>query len=356
MLDKMAAHERTARARLPGPAVDYIASGSWDEVSLGEAVAAWRRHRFAPRVLRDVCTPSTAINLLGAPLAAPVLVAPTGYQRLAHPFGEEEMARGTARAGSLMVVSTRTTTTFEAIGETGCPFWLQVYLLRDRSLTAALVHRAVSAGARALVLTGDTPYVARKGAGLTNLPTDEARRLVRPTAFPKETTEGFAAGAADQDPGATMADIAWLTELSGLPVIVKGVLRPDDALACLHAGAAGVIVSNHGGRQLDRAVATAEALGPIAEAVGDRGLVLVDGGIRDGLSLLAALALGARAVLVGRPALWALAAQGGPGVQEMLEGLQADFAIAMALAGAARVGDIDRSLIARPAGRPGEPA
>lgn len=344
MLALMAEHEAEARERLAGPVADYIASGAGDEVSVGEAEAAWRRHRFAPRVLRDVHAVSTAAELLGSAVSCPVLVAPTGYQVLAHPGAELETATAAARAGSLMVVSTRSTTPFEAIGASGCPWWFQVYVLRDRDLTAALVRRATAAGARALVLTADTPFVGAKRRSPGPLPLDDASYLANLAPhLPPGSTPGEAT---TQDPAVTPADVGWLAGLSGLPVLVKGVLRPDDALACLAAGASGVVVSNHGGRQLDRAVATADALGPVAAAVGGRGLVLVDGGIRDGLSVLAALALGADGVLLGRPVLWALAARGADGVAAMLEDVRADLAAAMALAGAARLGELDPSLLA----------
>jgi 4-hydroxymandelate oxidase len=336
--------ERSARELLPPGAWDYYAGGSGLEITLDEAVAAWQRHRLLPHVLHDVATVTTATTVLGTPVASPVLVAPTAYSVMAHPEGEVAAARGTAAAGGLMAVSSRCSTRLEDVAEAaGGPWWFQVYVMRDRGLTEGLVRRATAAGATALVLTGDTPYTGVKHRPLGDLPLTDAQSLVnvadhlRPGADPWLDM--------DQDPATTLAEIGWLRELSGLPVVVKGVLRPDDALACLDAGAAGVVVSNHGGRQLDRSVTSADALGPVVAAVGGQGEVYADGGIRDGVSVLAALALGARAVLVGRPAIWALAAGGAEGVTAMLTALNADLAHAMALAGATSPAAVDRSLI-----------
>jgi 4-hydroxymandelate oxidase len=328
---------------LPSEVADYVDAGSGAEVTAGEAVGAWDRYRFLPHVLRDVTTVDTSVEVLGTRLRLPILGAPAAYQRMVHPEGEAEMARGVAGAGGLLVVSTRSTVRLEEVAATACPWWFQVYVMRRRSLTEALVDRAVAAGAGALVLTGDTPYVGRKPrvAGGIPIDPDMASVNVAEHLLPGEDAEA----AMDQDPAATLADIAWLAGRSGLPVLVKGVLRPDDALACLDSGAAGVIVSNHGGRQLDRAVPTAAALPAVVAAVAGRVPVLVDGGLRDGPSMLAALALGASAVLVGRPLVWALAAGGAPAVTGLLEDLRGDLSRAMALAGAADIGRLTPDLV-----------
>jgi 4-hydroxymandelate oxidase len=252
---------------LPAEVADYVDAGAGAEVTAGEAVAAWDRYRFLPHVLRDVSVVDTSVELLGTRLRQPILGAPTAYQRMVHPGGEAEMARGVAGAGGLLVVSTRSTVRLEDVAATGCPWWFQVYVMR-RSLTEALVDRAVAAGAGALVLTGDTPYVGRKPRVTDGIPID-------PTAASINVVDHLLPGedadeAMDQDPAATLADIAWLAGRSGLPVLVKGVLRPDDAQACLDAGAAGIIVSNHGGRQLDRALSTAAALPAVVAAVAGR--------------------------------------------------------------------------------------
>jgi 4-hydroxymandelate oxidase len=325
VLPLLAEQRAAARAALPDDVFRYIDGGAGIEVARDEAAAAWEAIRFRPRALRDVRTIETAVELLGVQLAAPILVAPTASHGLVHEDGELATARGAAAAGSALVVSTRASRPIAEIGAVaGERWWFQVYVMRDRSATHDLVRNAVDAGARALVLTGDTPMLGRR---------PRAGRL-----------EPLAAHL-DQDPGATAADIAWLADVSGLPVLVKGVLRGDDATHFVEAGAAGVIVSNHGGRQLDRAVATARALPDVASAVAGAVPVLVDGGIDDGGDILAALSLGASAVLTGRPALWALTAAGAAGVHAMLDALADDLRHVMALAGAARLDDLDASLV-----------
>jgi 4-hydroxymandelate oxidase len=328
-----------AAALLPPEVHDYCAGGSGEEVSLAEAQQAWQALRFRPRVLRDVAQPDLSLSLLGAGLRTPVLVAPTALHGLVHPEAERATACGTSAAGSLLVLSTRSSLPLEDVAPEG-PWWLQVYVMRDRGLTRAVVQRAAAAGASALVLTGDTPQVAtRRRTGPPPRGREHLANLAR------HLLEGEAGGErVEQDPSADLRAVADLAEWSGLPVLVKGVLRADDAKACTDAGAAGLVVSNHGGRQLDRAVPTAVALPEVAEAVDVP--VLVDGGLRDGRDVLAALALGARAVLVGRPVLWALAAGGADGVRRCLAALTDDVREAMVLAGAPSLRDVTRDLVA----------
>jgi 4-hydroxymandelate oxidase len=263
------------------------------------------------------------------------------FHRLAHSSGELATAEGAAAAGSLLVLSTRASTRIESVAEVAGPWWFQVYVLKDREVTKELVQRAAAAGARALMLTGDTPYVGRKhrDRGGAAIPFEKYHaNLERLTSKAQ----------AEQAPDVTFDEIGWLAELSRLPVLVKGVLRGDDAVRCIQAGAAGVVISNHGGRQLDGAVPTAEALPEVVEALAGRGEVLVDGGVRSGRDVLRALALGARAVLLGRPILWGLAAEGAAGVQRVLTELQEDTAHAMALAGASSVAEVTPDLVTRP--------
>ena len=325
-----------AEAHLPAEVRDYYATGSGDQTAVREAGTAWQQARIRPRVLRDVGAVDTALTLLGTALRTPVLVAPTALHGLAHPDGEAATARGTADAGSLLVLSTRASRRLEDVP---CgPWWFQAYVMRDRGLTRALVERAAAAGATAVVLTGDTPYLGtRPGAGRTDLAADPLVNLAEHLTGDGRSTE--------QDPTATLDVIGEIASAAGLPVLVKGVLRGDDALACLDAGAAGVAVSNHGGRQLDRAVPTARALPEVADAVAGRAPVLVDGGIRSGSDALVALALGADAVLMGRPVLWALAADGADGVRACIEALTADLAHVMGLAGARRLDEVSRDLV-----------
>ena len=221
------------------------------------------------------------------------------------------------------------------------PWWFQAYVMRDRGLTRALVRRAADAGATAVVVTGDTPYLGtRPGAGRTDLAADPLVNLAGHLAVVADGGRSI-----EQDPSADLSCLSEMADAAGLPVLVKGVLRADDALACLDAGAAGVVVSNHGGRQLDRAVPTSRALPEVVDAVAGRAPVLVDGGIRSGADVLTALALGAQAVLLGRPVLWALAADGAGGVQACLEGLTADLAHAMGLAGARSLAEVTGDLV-----------
>ena len=279
------------------------------------------------------------MTLAGAQLPTPVGVAPTGFHHLACPDGELASARGAAGAGALYVLSTRSSRRIEdvaaVLAENRGHWWFQVYVLRDRGLTEGLVRRAAAAGAQALVLTGDAPVLGRKRR-------DRGSDLIADADFLVNLGHLDDQAGAEQAPDAGLCDIGWLGEISGgLPVIVKGVLRGDDAAACAAAGAAGVVVSNHGGRQLDAAVPTASALPEVAAALAAYPgcEVLADGGLRSGLDVLRALALGARAVLVGRPVLWALAAGGADGVRDLLNSLTADLVHEMALAGSATLAD-----------------
>jgi 4-hydroxymandelate oxidase len=348
-IDEIAA---LATERLPGPVAEFFNQGAGPGVSASEAVSAWDRIRFLPRMLRDVAEVSTAVTVLGQELATPILVAPTAMQRAAHPDGEVATARATAACGSLMEVSTNSGSKFADIGATGSPWWLQLYVMRDRGLAAVLLQAAQEAGASAIVLTVDTPEPGRKySAGQTIYE-------VTPDDYFLANLDwsGLPEGATEQSVDLTPDDIGWLRDATGLPVVVKGVLRADDARDFVSAGAAAVQVSNHGGRQLDQAVATADALPEIVAAVeGTAAEVYVDGGIRRAEHVLAALALGARAVFLGRPVLWALAA-GGPagqggsdGVTSLLAGLTDDLVHAMMLAGARSIAEIDADLVHRPA-------
>jgi 4-hydroxymandelate oxidase len=349
----LAALEAVARARLEPGAYDYIAGGADGELTLADSLVAWSRLRLRPRVLRDVTEVSTATRLLGSPVPAPLLVAPMAYHRLAHPAGEAASAAGAAAAGAPYVCSTQATMSVEEVAAAApdAVRWFQVYVVRDRGWTAELMARAAAAGYRALVLTVDVPRLGNRLRDLRNdfrLPTGLKPANAPPAgaARQRELAADVLAQAGQFDPGLTPETIGWLAERSGLPVIVKGVLRGDDAAACLDAGAVGVVVSNHGGRQLDGVVATADALAEVAAAVGDRAEVYVDGGIRRGTDVVKALALGARAVLIGRPVLWALTAAGAAGVERLLAGLAAELRLAMALCGAVTVGELTPDLIA----------
>jgi 4-hydroxymandelate oxidase len=334
--------ELRARALLRPEVYDYYAGGSGREATLRANEKAWRRVWLRPRIFRDVSVVDTAVELPSAGadrLRTPLAVAPMAHHGLAHPDGELATAAGAARAGALYVLSTRSSRRIEdvaaAMSDAGGTWWFQVYLMRDRDLTAGLVRRAAAAGAQALVLTADTPVVGRKR--------EHGDDLVTESDFLVNLGPLGDLYAAQPTSDLTFADIGWLAEVGrGLPVVVKGVLRADDAAACMARGAAGVIVSNHGGRQLDGALPTAWALPEVAAAVREQpsGWVSVDGGVRSGEDALAALALGARLVFLGRPVLWALTCGGADGVQMLLDGLTDDLAYAMALAGATGLADL----------------
>jgi 4-hydroxymandelate oxidase len=337
--------EDQAREALDRGVYDYVAGGADDEWTLGDNRAAWDRVRLLPRVLRDVSRVETTTTLLGTPVASPLGVAPTAFQRLVHPDGECAMARGCAARDHLMVLSTRATATpaecHEAAG--GGPRWYQVYVLNDRQRNERMIAGALEAGISALVLTADTPVLGRRRRDVVN-----AFMLPPNLGGPSlELEPGEEGNLVDQAADLTFDDIGWLSRISGLPIVVKGVVRSDDALACVDAGAAGVWVSNHGGRQLDGCIATADALAAVVDAVGDRAEVYVDGGIRRGVDVLRALALGAKAAFVGRPAVWGLATGGDAGVELVLKGLTGELKLAMALAGCRSIGEITADLVAR---------
>ena len=345
--------EAAARECLDRGVYDYIAGGADAEATVADNLAAWSRLRLRPHVLRDVAEVSTATTLLGSQAPTPLLVAPMAYHRMCHPDGEAASAAGAATAGALYVLSTQATMSVEDVAQAApeAVRWFQVYVVRDRGWTAELVARAAAAGYRALVLTVDVPLLGNRLRDLRNdfrLPTGLKPANAPPAAASRqrELAVDVLAQAGQFDPALTPETIGWLAERSGLPVVVKGVLRGDDAAACVDAGAAGIVVSNHGGRQLDTVVATADALAEVVAAVGDRAEVYVDGGVRRGTDVVKALALGARAVLVGRPVLWGLAVGGAAGVERVLSGLAGELRLAMALCGATEPGQVTPDLIA----------
>lgn len=338
---ELEALEAAARRLLAPEVYDYYAGGAFDEHSLAANVDDWTRLRLRPRILRDVRAVDPGTTLLGESVGHPILVAPTAFHRMAHADAEPATARGAAAANARFVLSTRSTTPVEEVAAAlaGEPFWFQVYVLQDRELTVELVHRAAAAGATALVLTADVARLGRRMRDVRN-------GFVVPTNLGTIESLDRPGNLSDQDAGLTFADIGWLHDITGLPVVVKGVLRADDAERCADAGAVGVVVSNHGGRQLDGAVSGAAALPEVVDAVGDRVEVYVDGGIRRGTDVVKALALGARAVLVGRPVLWGLTTGGADGVTAVLRDLVGELDLAMALCGCASIADITADLLA----------
>ncbi|GIJ44479.1 alpha-hydroxy-acid oxidizing enzyme [Virgisporangium aliadipatigenens] len=348
----VADYEDLARAKVPASYWGYVSGGSGTERSMVANRAAFDRFALRPRVLVDVSTIDTSVELLGARLAGPVLVAPTAYHRMMHPEGELATARGAAEAGALYVTSyfsTQPLPDVAAAAGAGAR-WMQLYWLKDRELFGSVVDGAVAAGFTALVLTVDTPVVGRRLRDLRNelVLGPELRAANVGPALGNAMRRGEAgrsavADAANRafDASITWDDLAWLRERGGLPVVLKGILTGEDAALAVAHGAAAVIVSNHGGRQLDHAVGGMDALPEVVEAVAGRVPVLVDGGFRTGTEVLMALAAGASAVLVGRPVLWGLAVDGAAGVRGVLDMLHTELAQAMALTGRPTIARID---------------
>ena len=339
-----------AKQRLTEQAYNYVAGGSGDEHSLRWNTEAWAHLRLAPRFLVDVSSIDTRLTLLGHDLVSPVLLAPTAAHRLYHPEGELETVRGANAAAALHVQSTLATVGVTEVGAAATgPWWFQVYIQRDRDFTRELIARAEDAGASALVLTIDLPVLGardtdrRSGLGLpAGIDYANLRGLaVVPDPLPPERRVYNP----HLDPTVTWADLDWLASIARVPVLVKGVLRADDARRCLDHDVAGVIVSNHGARNLDTVPPTAEALPAVVAAVEGRLPVLVDGGIRRGTDVAKALMLGATAVLVGRPYVWGLAVYGADGVRLVVDLLRTELELAMGLLGAPTLADLTPDLL-----------
>jgi 4-hydroxymandelate oxidase len=347
----VADYERLASEALdPGPH-GYFAGGAGDERTLRENVAAFARWRLRPRVLVDVAQVSTRTTVLGEPVAMPILVAPVAFQQLAHPDGEAGMARAATGAGTVMCLSTLATGRPSEVAAVApdARLWFQLYCFRDRGVTRALLEEAVDAGFRAVVLTVDAPRPGRRERDLRSgfqLPVEvSVPSVVEATGRKGPISVAEVLGLVD--PALDWADFEALVADSSLPVVIKGVMTAEDAVLAADRGAAGVIVSNHGGRQLDGVHATVEAVGEVAEAVGDRVEVLMDGGVRRGTDVLTALALGARSVLVGRPPLWGLAVAGEDGARRVLELLRAELELALALCGCPTPESVSRAHLER---------
>ena len=315
----------------------YFAGGAGDEHTLRRNAEAYEGWELRPRVLVDVSDVSTKATVLGTELELPFLVAPVAFQLLAHPDGEAGMARAAADAGTVMCLSSLTSTRPAEVAEAapGGKRWMQVYLFRDRGLTRAMVEEAAEAGYEALLLTVDAPYAGRRERDLRTgfqVPAEIRAPAIEGAVGHKSLTTAEVFGLVD--PSITWSDLEHLCGEFDLPILVKGLITGDDAALAVEHGAAGVVVSNHGGRQLDNAPATIDALPEVVEAVAGRIPVLVDGGIRRGTDVAVALAIGAEAVLVGRPALWGLAVDGEAGARRAIEMLADELRLALALLGA----------------------
>ncbi|HEX6799220.1 MAG TPA: alpha-hydroxy acid oxidase [Ktedonobacterales bacterium] len=332
-------YEALAEQRLAPGAWAFYSAGAGDEITLRRNRAAFERIELLPRMLTGVAEADLRTAVLGTPVAMPILVAPTAAQGMACTEAECATARAAGGAGTLMVAATESTRSIEEIAAAATgPLWLQLYLYRgQRALAESLVRRAEAAGCHAIVLTVDAPAWGQK---------DRSARV--PADWPPNGN--FDEGDAEYGPAAlTWDDVTWLRSLTELPIVLKGILMPEDAAHGVEVGAAGIAVSNHGGRQLDGVPATISALPAIVEAVAGRAEVYLDGGVRRGTDVLKALALGARAALVGRPVLWGLAADDEAGARRVLELLRDELELAMVLAGRGSIAAIDRSLVALPA-------
>ena len=349
-LISVADYERAAVDAIGPGAFGYYAGGAGDEISLRDNVAAWQRLAIRPRVLVGAgqCDPS--VTLLGRPRPSPLVVAPMAWQRLAHADGEIATARAAAAAGAIMCLATLTTTTPPALAQAvpDAPRWFQLYVFSDRGVSRELIAQAVEHGYEALVITVDLPVVGVRERELRledALEAESAAMLAHAVAagsMGEMTPMDFAQRV---DPDLSWSDIERFAADSPVPVIVKGILTPEDARLAAEHGARGVVVSNHGGRQLDTVLSGADALPAVADAVGDRLDVLVDGGIRRGTDVVKALALGARGVMVGRPLLWGLSVDGADGARRVLEILLAELEVALGLSGAPRAARLDRSFV-----------
>jgi 4-hydroxymandelate oxidase len=344
--------ERRASEALARSAFDYYASGAHDEITLRENRAAFERLALHYHVLRDVSRRDMATTVLGEPITMPLLLAPTAFHKLACDDGELATARAAATSGTVMILSTLSNTAMEDVAKATRAMWFQLYVYKDRGATRGLVARAEAAGARAIVLTVDAPFLGTRERDVRNrfaLPPGLRVENLLPVGMsevPLVMGSGLAAYFAELiDPALSFADVEWLASLTKLPVIVKGVVRGDDAARAVASGARAVVVSNHGGRQLDTSPATIDVLSEVVEAVAGRAEVLLDGGVRRGTDVLKAVARGARAVLIGRPILWGLATAGEAGARRVLDLLRAEIDLAMALCGTPSLADLTPDLV-----------
>jgi len=346
--------EALARDAMDGPAFDYVAGGAWDEQSLAEAEAAWRRRRLRPRVLVDVGRIDPSTTMAGQPVPLPVGIAPMAAHGLAHPDAELATARAAAAAGIPFTLSTMSTASIEEVAAAAPDgiHWFQLYTQADPRRSRRLVERAAAAGYRAIVLTVDLPVLGYRERDLRSgfdlaVPHGNFRDEGPDHASHRGDPDGgYDIIAEDLDRSLTWADLATIRSWSTLPLVLKGILTAEDARLAVEHGVDGIVVSSHGARQLDRVVPSADALEEVVAAVGGRTEIWVDGGIRRGLDVVTAIALGARGVLVGRPILWALAAAGEAGVARALEILRAETLIALALLGTPTPGDLTRDHVA----------
>ncbi|CAL5410139.1 unnamed protein product [Camellia sinensis] len=349
-------YEAIAKEKLPKMIYDYYASGAEDQWTLQENQNAFTRILFRPRMLIDVSKIDMTTTVLGFKISMPILIAPTAMQKMAHPEGEVATARAASAAGTIMTLSSFATSSVEEVASTGPGIhFFQLYMIKDKNVVAQLIRRAERAGFKAIALTVDTPRLGRREADIKN-------RFSLPSHLTFKNFEGLDLGKIDKtnDPGLTTylaeqidqslnwKDLKWLQMITHLPILLKGVLTAEDASLAVQAGAAGIIVSNHGARQLDYVPATIMALEEVVEAVQGRVPVFLDGGVRRGTDVFKALALGASGVFIGRPVVFSLAANGEAGVRKVLQMLRNEFELTMALSGCRSLKEITRNHIVAP--------
>jgi 4-hydroxymandelate oxidase len=344
-------YEALARERIPRMAYEYISGAAADEITLRWNRESFDRIRLRPKILVDVSKLDTRLTLFGQELPFPILLAPTSYHRLIHPEGEIATVKGAGAAGATVVASMLATTTIEEMAKAATgPLWFQTYILKDRGFTRDLIQRAEGAGCKAICVTVDSPVV-----GVRNR--DQRAHFALPPEMERANLKGLMRPGGNLRPaegdiytpildaGLTWKEIDWLRSFARVPVLLKGVLNPDDAEQAVKAGASGIIVSNHGARNLDTVPATIDILPEVTESVAGRIPVLMDSGVRRGTDVLKALALGATAVLIGRPYLYGLGVAGPEGVRRVINILQTEFRIAMAFLGRTSLQSIDRSAL-----------
>ncbi|GBM15316.1 Hydroxyacid oxidase 1 [Araneus ventricosus] len=344
-------YEEYATAYMDRHARDYYASGAEDEITLRDNEKAFQKYHIRPRLLRNVAHRNMSLTMLGQPVGIPLGISPVAFQKMAHPDGEVGTARALANHGGVMILSMLSTTALEDLSRKtppGSVHWLQIYITKDREVTRELIHRADIAGYKAIVVTADSPVNGMWGINMVHnltlpshlkLPNLLAKGEVEVSGSNLRSKVGFSL----LDPSLTWKDIQWIQTFTALPIVVKGVLTAEDAILAVEHGASGILVSNHGGRQLDGVPATLDVLPEIVRAVKGRAEVYLDGGVRKGGDVFKALALGAKAVFFGRPAIWGLVHSGQDGVDNVLKIVKSQLDTTMALTGASRLDDIQRS-------------
>ncbi|MDQ3019476.1 MAG: alpha-hydroxy-acid oxidizing protein [Bacteroidota bacterium] len=345
--------ESLAKEKLTQMAYDYYSSGANDEFTLKENCDAYKRIFLKYRVLVDVSKRDLSTEVLGSKISMPVMIAPTAFHKIAHPEGEVEVAKAASAAETIMILSTLSNSSIEEVVKASDQnIWFQLYVFKDREVTKNLIQRVENTGCKALVLTVDAPFLGTREKDVRNkfnLPDGITVKNLEPD-FKEKLSLNYDSGVAgyfadNLDPSLNWKDIEWIKSITKLPIIIKGIACKEDALLAVENGAEGIVVSNHGGRQLDTCRATIDVLPEVADAVQGKIEILIDGGIRRGTDILKAIALGAKAVLIGRPVIWGLAVDGEKGVTSVLEILRRELDLAMALCGCNSIEKINKDFI-----------